>query len=395
MNSFVKPKPRLPGGRCLPATLCRAAHGHGQPITALAPMQDVTSLPFMEVIAHCGAPDYFFTEYFRVHACSRLDPEILRSVMENKTDRPVFAQLIGESLPHLERTARELQNYPVAGIDLNLGCPAPKVYRKNVGGGLLRDPGRVDKILGHLRPLIKGLFTVKMRIGFACDEHFEALLELINRHSIDLLSLHGRTVKEMYRGEPHYDHIAQAVQIVRCPVLANGNITSPAKAMQVAAYTGAAGIMIGRSAIRNPWIFRQIREAHSPDGRIFQPTLADVRDYVEALYEAFRKPDVPELRQVNRLKKFLNFVGQGVDPEGKFLHQMRRTQTHRELMETCHRHMIENGKAEQPFPLEPHQGVNARPNRESPPARNTAISLTADFADNLLNNARKALSLSA
>ncbi|HRP04946.1 MAG TPA: tRNA-dihydrouridine synthase, partial [Opitutaceae bacterium] len=102
----------------------------GQPITALAPMQDVTDLAFMRVIAEIGAPDYFFTEFFRVHAQSRLEKHILRSIDENTTGRPVFAQLIGEDLLHIERSARELLRHPVAGVDLTLGCPAPKVYKK-------------------------------------------------------------------------------------------------------------------------------------------------------------------------------------------------------------------------------------------------------------------------
>src|SRR4051812_35597058 len=115
----------------------------GLPLTALAPMQDVTDLAFMRVVAHYGAPDYFFTEFFRVHAQSRLEKHILRSIDENATGRPVFAQLIGEDLQHLARSAAELLKHPVAGIDLNLGCPAPKVYKKNVGGGLLRDPAKI------------------------------------------------------------------------------------------------------------------------------------------------------------------------------------------------------------------------------------------------------------
>jgi len=118
----------------------------GQPLTALAPMQDVTDLAFMRVVASYGAPDYFFTEFFRVHAQSRPERHILRSIDENDTGRPVFAQLIGEDIPHMVRTAKELARHPVAGIDLNLGCPAPKVYRKNVGGGLLRDPDRIAAI---------------------------------------------------------------------------------------------------------------------------------------------------------------------------------------------------------------------------------------------------------
>ena len=112
----------------------------GQPLTALAPMQDVTDLAFMGVVAHYGAPDYFFTEFLRVHAMSRPEKHILRSIDENATGRPVFAQLIGRDIPNLVRTARELSQYPIAGIDLNLGCPAPVVYRKCAGGGLLREP---------------------------------------------------------------------------------------------------------------------------------------------------------------------------------------------------------------------------------------------------------------
>ena len=160
-------------------------------------MQDVTDLAFMQVIEGCGCPDYFFTEYFRVTQTSKLERHILRSIDENGTGRPVFAQMIGEDIEHLKRTARELKDHPVAGIDLNMGCPAPKVYRKNVGGGLLRDPDKVDAILGALRESIDGLFTVKMRIGFETTEHFERLLMLINKHEVDLLSLHGRTVREM------------------------------------------------------------------------------------------------------------------------------------------------------------------------------------------------------
>ncbi len=120
--------------------------GRGHPILALAPMQDITDLPFLRLMAGYGGADLYFTEYFRVYPGSKLNRHILRSVTENPTGRPVVAQLIGNDIPELVRAARELQHYPVAGIDLNLGCPAPVVYRKCAGGGLLRDPKRVDEI---------------------------------------------------------------------------------------------------------------------------------------------------------------------------------------------------------------------------------------------------------
>ncbi len=337
----------------------------GLPLTALAPMQDVTDLAFMQVIAHYGAPDYFFTEFFRVHAQSQPEKHILRSITGNTTGRPVFAQLIGEDITHLTRTVRELLAHPVAGIDLNLGCPAPKVYKKNVGGGLLRDPARIDEILGALRAAVPGLFTVKMRIGFEDTGHFERILESVNRHRVDLLSVHGRTVKEMYRSEVHYDFIARAAALVRCPVLANGNVTSAARAAAVLTQTKAAGVMIGRHAIRNPWIFRQCREQFS--GRpVTRVNLGDVREYVDRLYVTTRTDPVPENVHVNKMKKYLNFVGQGVDATGAFLHDMRRTATKAELFAVCDRHLL--AEPDREFAPEPYPGVIARPNCETPAA---------------------------
>jgi len=341
----------------LPAPLVQ-----GQPLTALAPMQDVTDLAFMRVIATYGAPDYFFTEFFRVHAQSRPERHILRSIDENDTGRPVFAQLIGEDIPHMVRTAQELGRHPIAGIDVNLGCPAPKVYKKNVGGGLLRDPERIRAILSALRQAVPGLLTVKMRIGFEDSAHFDRILDIVGESRVDLLTVHGRTVREMYRSEVHYDRIAHAAGRAACPVLANGNVTSAARAAEVVRDTGSAGVMIGRHAIRNPWIFRQCRERFSGRPQAAIP-LREVREYVGRLYTATRLPEVPERAQVNKMKKYLNFVGQGVDPTGAFLHDMRRAESEAELFGICDRHLL---VADGVFAPEPHPGVIARPNCETP-----------------------------
>src|ERR1041384_7736910 len=158
------------------------------PVLALAPMQDVTDLPFWKLMATYGGADVYFTEYFRVHATSTLEKYILRSITENPTGRPVIAQMIGNDVPSLVRTARELQQYPIAAVDLNLGCPAPIVYRKCAGGGLLREPARVDAILGALREAVTIKFTVKTRLGFDSPEAFSELLPIFARHSLDFLT---------------------------------------------------------------------------------------------------------------------------------------------------------------------------------------------------------------
>jgi tRNA-dihydrouridine synthase len=341
----------------------------GQPWTALAPMQDVTNLAFMQLLGQYGPPDLLFTEFYRVHCHSKLEPAIINSIRQHGTGRPVFIQLIGESLPDLERTVQEIeaQQLPVAGIDLNMGCPAPKVYKKNVGGGLLREPSKIDEVLSCLRDAITGRFTVKMRIGFDGDEHFETILNLVDKHNVDLLSLHARTVKEAYRSEVHYEYIKRAAERLTCPVLANGNVTSVAKGQWVLNETNSAGLMIGRSCIRNPWIFRQLRE-HFSGATIFQPTLADVRAYVEDLYFATTHHKRDELSHINHMKKFLNFVGLGVDRDGQFLHEMRRTRSKDELDRICDHHLIDNGRSEKRFPDEPIKGLIARPNCEAPQA---------------------------
>ena len=318
------------------------------PVLALAPMQEVTDLPFWRLMAARGGADLYFTEYFRVHSVSRLDKTILSSITQNPTGRPAIAQMIGNDIEGLVRTARELQQHPVAAVDLNLGCPAPVVYKKCAGGGLLREPARIDAILGALRDALRIPFTVKTRLGFRDPSEFEALLPIFQRHSLDLLTVHGRTVAQGYRGTVHYDWIAKAARAMLCPVLANGDIDSPAKAEAVLAETGARGLMIGRAAIRNPWLFDQIRQQQrgEPPGI---PTGRDVLEYVRTLYDAVSTPSVPESMQVQKMKRYMNFLGLGVEPTGRFLHDIRRVKTRAEFFGTCEEFLDHDER----LPLEP------------------------------------------
>jgi len=326
-------------------TLARA------PITALAPMQDVTDLPFWRLMAKYGGPDLYVTEYFRVREGSRLEKPILKSITQNPTGKPALAQLIGNHIPSLIRTARELQQHPIAGIDLNLGCPAPVVYKKCAGGGLLRDPAQIDAILGALRDAIEIPFTVKTRIGFDDPAVFDELLPLFRKHRIDLLTVHGRTVTEGYRSGVHYDYIARAVEALPCPVLANGNIYSPAKAAAVLADTRAAGLMIGRAAIRNPWLFHQIRQTQNGQNNEtpFTPTGHDVLGYLRDLFETVRPPNLREQSHVSKMKKYFNYIGIGIEPTGDFLHRIRRAKTEADLFAICADHL----EHDRPMPLEP------------------------------------------
>ena len=314
----------------------------------LAPMQDVTDLPFWRVMHRYGGADLYYTEYFRVHRDSKPERHILRSIDQNPTGRPVIAQMIGEDIPSLIRTAEQLQRHNIAGVDLNLGCPAPLVCKKNAGGGLLKNPAQIDEILRALRPGIGCQFTVKTRIGYSDPSEFDRLLEVFADHRIDAFTVHGRTVKELYRARVHLDRIRQAVERLAAPVYANGNVLSVALCRETLTATGAAGVMIGRGAIRNPWLFQQIRDDAA--GRpVFRPTLRDLRAYLDVLYRETRVAHLDAATNVAKLKKYMNFIGQGIGEEDAFLHGIRRAATEEEFFGLCDR-FLDN---DEPFPDEP------------------------------------------
>jgi tRNA-dihydrouridine synthase C len=305
-------------------------------------MQEVTDLPFLRLMARYGGPDWFVTEYFRVTADSRPEARIVRSITENDTGRPVVAQMIGQDIPALVRTARELEALPAAGIDLNLGCPAPVVCRKDAGGGLLRSPERVDGILRALRGSIQGIFTVKCRVGFADKSEFPRLLEVFQRHAIDGLAIHGRTVRDAYRTPVHPECVAEAVRALPCPVIANGNVVDVSTGLAWLRATGAAGLMIGRGAIRDPWLFARLRAhwsgrdaAESPD-----PTRRDLLGYIRDLYEdgAAFHPRFTPAKHVQRMKRCLVFIAHGIDG-GVFEHRIRRAMTEEEFFAVCAEHL--------------------------------------------------------
>jgi tRNA-dihydrouridine synthase len=194
-------------------------------------------------------------------------------------------------------------------------------------------------------------FTVKTRIGFDDPRVFDELLPIFARHSLDLLTVHARTVKEMYRSEVHYDFIARAVAHMPCPVVANGNVHSAGKAAEVLRLTGARGLMIGRGAIRNPWLFTQIRQ-HQRGEPLFVPRGVDVLGYIRALYEAVCSPGIGESSQVQKMKKYLNYIGLGVDADGRFLHQIRRVSTRAEFFRVCEEFLGHDRLMPlEPFPL--------------------------------------------
>lgn len=303
-------------------------------------MQDVSVLPLWRCLERRGAPDVYVTEYFRVHRDSHPEKNILRSITELETDKPVMAQMIGNDPAHIVRTAKLLESRtPCAGIDINLGCPAPTVCGKQAGGALLRNHELIRRIAEELRPVVRGRLTFKTRIGFESPAEFEVLLDLFASLPLDGLVVHGRTVKERYQSDVHTEDIARAVERLPFPVVANGSIVSVSSARAMRQKTGAAGLMIGRGAIRNPWLFGQIRDDFS--GReIVRPLLRDLHGYVlELTEEISREGDFEKESQVvNRMKKFTNYIASGIH-EGALTNELRRATTLAGFRDSCREHL--------------------------------------------------------
>lgn len=311
-------------------------------------MQDVSVLPLWRCLERRGGADVYVTEYFRVHRNSKPERDILRSIIAFNSDKPIVAQMIGNEPEELVRTARLLQDQsPCAGIDLNLGCPSPTVCGKSAGGALLRDPELIRRIVETLRPAVRGTLTLKTRIGFESADEFEALLGLFEALPIDGLAVHGRTVRERYQSEVHLDAIAAAARRLPFPVVANGSIVSAAAARAMAGATGAAGLMIGRGAIRDPWIFASIRDPLFP-----RPTLRDVRDYLFELAEEVRAEGDfgREIDLVNRIKKFTNYITSGIT-DGALVAELRRASDLKGFRRSCQTYL----DSDEPFPAEPRE----------------------------------------
>lgn len=329
----------------------------------LAPMQDITDAGFMRIIAEYGAPDFFAAEYFRIHEYFDFEPRVLEAVLARPAGKKVSAQFIGEDETLLARAAEKLLRYEsVDMLDLNLGCPAPKIYRKNVGGGLLRDRRKVESVMRVLRAAWPKTLSVKMRLGFESDAGFWDIFNTLTDCGADFITIHGRTVRGLYREKVSYEKIFEASRKSAVPVIANGDIDAPQKALFIRGNSECAGVMAGRCAVRNPWIFRQFAEALRGE-KVFRPTLGDLRGYVEKLWRAIEGCE-PKIKYPDaRLKKFLNFAGVGVDSEGAFLYKMRRAQGAAELLDVCDKFLtgeFENAE----FNCAGYENLCPRPNHE-------------------------------
>ncbi|MGC2743494.1 MAG: tRNA dihydrouridine synthase DusB [Candidatus Angelobacter sp.] len=204
-------------------------------------------------------------------------------------EHPISAQLFGSDPYTLAESAKIVEDAGFDLVDLNLGCPAKRVVKCNGGSGLLKDLPVIKTIFESVRGAVKIPFTVKFRLGWD-DENIVCvpLAKMAEDCGLNGVALHARTREQGYSGNARWEWIAAVKDAVKIPVVGNGDIRTPEDAIAMVAQTGCDGVMIGRTAASNPWIFRQIRQ-HAETGRYDQPTEADryqmIRTYFKMLVD--------------------------------------------------------------------------------------------------------------
>jgi tRNA-dihydrouridine synthase B len=226
---------------------------------ALAPLAGYTDLPFRRVVKKFGA-DLTVSEMISANALIHNSKRTLKMVEKSSNENPYSVQLAGNDL-NVIREAVEILNdcEGIDCIDLNSGCPAPKIANNSCGSALLKDLKLFEQILNTIKKYSNKPYTsVKVRIGFDTKIP-EDIAKAINNSGVDFVAVHGRTKSGGYKSIVDYDAIRVIKDIVNIPVIANGDIKSLNDANSVMEYTKADGVMIGRGAIGNPWIFYQLQ----------------------------------------------------------------------------------------------------------------------------------------
>lgn len=232
-----------------------------KPIFVLAPLAGYTDLPFRSVVKKFGA-DLTVSEMISSNALAHGSQKTLHMLKKAPIEDPYSVQIAGANIDIVKRAVNVLNEQEGIDIlDLNCGCPVPKVVSHGSGSSLLLDLPLMGEIIKTIKDTSnKSLTSVKIRLGFEKKNHLD-IAKVVEDNGADFLAVHGRTRAGKFKSEVDYDAIKEIKEAVSIPVIANGDIDSYEKANWVLEHTGADGVMIGRGAVGAPWIFHQLKNA--------------------------------------------------------------------------------------------------------------------------------------
>lgn len=250
----------------------------------LAPMEDVSDPPFRAVCKENGA-DLMYTEFISSEALIREAAKSIQKLDIYDYERPIGIQIFGEKIESMREAAAIAEEANPELVDINYGCPVKKVACKGAGAGILLDLPKMQKMTEEIVKRVNKPVTVKTRLGW--DHDTIRIVEVAKRLQdvgIKALSIHGRTRQQMYKGEADWNPIAEVKNHpdIHIPIFGNGDIDSPQKAELYRKQYGVDGIMIGRAAIGNPWIFNQIKHYFKTGEELAPPTLSERMEAVKS-----------------------------------------------------------------------------------------------------------------
>lgn len=298
----------------------------------LAPMAGVTDLPFRLLCKEQGA-GLVCMEMISAKAIAFHNRNTKKLMQIDPGERPVSLQLFGSDPDIISEIAREIEEEPFDILDINMGCPVPKIVGNGEGSALMRDPKLVEQIVSKTVRAIKKPVTVKIRKGFD-EEHVNAveIARIAEASGAAAIAVHGRTREQYYSGQADWKIIRQVKEAVKIPVLGNGDVDSPKKAKALFEETGCDGILIGRAARGNPWLFHQIKTYLETGEEELHPSMEEIRQMMlrHARMQIDYKGDYTGIRE---MRKHISWYTAGCPHSAKLRAQINSVESLEELEE--------------------------------------------------------------
>lgn len=287
------------------------------PPLILSPMAGVTDYTFRRLIKRRGGVGLVVSEFISVEGLTRGNPKSKRQTHFDEEERPFAVQIFGGRPERMAMGAEMAEEVGADILDVNCGCPAPKVVRNGGGSGLLREPKQLELILREIKRSISIPLTLKVRTGYSESTiNVVEIAKMAEQCGVEHIQVHGRTREQGYKGLANWDRIREVKEAVSIPVSGNGDITSIEYGMKKWQETGVDGILIGRGAMQNPWIFRQFADVIA--GR--EPYQPDVEEKKSVLLEFFGmcREEMPEIVALGKMKQLAGQFTKGLPGGAQF-----------------------------------------------------------------------------
>ena len=296
----------------------------------LAPMAGVTDLPFRLLCKEQGA-GLLCMEMISAKALQYKNKNTKALLEIDPGEYPVSLQLFGAEPDIIAEQARRIEELPFQILDINMGCPVPKVVRNGEGSALMKNPRLVNEIVYKTARAIHKPVTVKIRKGFD-DEHVNAveIAKVIEEAGGAAVAVHGRTREQYYSGQADWEIIRRVKEAVSIPVIGNGDVTSGQRAVDMLRQTGCDGVMIGRGCQGNPWIFRELIEYEETGCIPQRPGYSEIRETMlrHARLQMEFKGDYPGIRE---MRKHVAWYTRGMEGSAKLRDEINKVESYEEL----------------------------------------------------------------